>query len=141
VGIALVRVGEHFEALGEGRRAGEAYRKALAIFNAGALGPAAREAARDSAAAQVRLGRLCLREGRLGEAGALLEAASRATRIWDGAEEGGAWTRTVSQHVMTATHEVAAKADDETLAVPAGELRAVQEALQSALRVLRRLER
>lgn len=71
----------------------------------------------------------------------LLEAASRATRIWDGAEEGGAWTRTVSQHVMTATHEVAAKADDEKLAVPAGELRAVQEALQSALRVLRRLER
>lgn len=75
------------------------------------------------------------------DAGPLLEAATRASRIWDGAEGEGAWTRSASQYVMSHTAEVSAKADDETVSVPAGELRAVQEALQSALRLLRRLER
>jgi hypothetical protein len=75
------------------------------------------------------------------DASPLLEAAARATRIWDDGQTGAAWTRSVSQHVMSATHEVAAKADHETLTVPAGELRTVQDALQSALRLLRRLDR
>jgi hypothetical protein len=74
------------------------------------------------------------------DAAPLLEAAARATRIWDGGEPGGAWARTTSQSVMFGS-DAAAEADDETVAVPAAELRAAQEALQTALRVLRRLSR
>jgi hypothetical protein len=75
------------------------------------------------------------------DAATLLEAASRATRIWDGDDAAGPWTRRISQHVMRAT-EAPAEIDDTTsVPVAAGELRALQETLQSALRLLRRLER
>lgn len=75
------------------------------------------------------------------DAGPLLAAASRAARIWDTEESGGAWTRRVAQFSTSQAGEVAAKADDETVTVRAGELRALHEALRSALRTLRRLER
>jgi hypothetical protein len=74
------------------------------------------------------------------DAGPLLDAASRATRIWDGGETSGAWTSSSQQVVMMA-REVAAEEDDRAVPVPVEELRAAAEALQSALRLLRRLER
>lgn len=71
----------------------------------------------------------------------LLDAAARATRIWDGAQADGPWTSTVSQFALSRTSEAAAQAEGETVAVPASELRAAREALQAALRALHRLER
>jgi hypothetical protein len=75
------------------------------------------------------------------DAAPLLEAASRATRLWEGEDADGPWTRRVSQHVMSATSEPSDEAGETAVPVPAGELRAVEEALQAALRLLRRLER
>jgi hypothetical protein len=70
----------------------------------------------------------------------LLEAAVGATRIWAGEGE-GAWTRASSQYAVSQAREVAAPEPDRAVAVPAAELRAVQDALQAALQALRRLTR
>jgi serine/threonine protein kinase/tetratricopeptide (TPR) repeat protein len=82
LGIALVQLGDQFQSVGDSEKAAAAYRQALAIFTGATTDPTdvtARQTARDTTAARVRLGRLCLRAGRVDEARAMLDAAIRVT--------------------------------------------------------------
>jgi hypothetical protein len=78
------------------------------------------------------------------DAGALVDAASRSTNLWEDDTPDGPWTRsasTISAYAAGGSSDTATTGDEPTVAVPAAELRAVRESLQSALRTLRRLSR
>lgn len=80
------------------------------------------------------------------ETGPILESAERAVPLWDGDGAAGAATSSAGHHVMTASASAArpeppGDTDDETVAVPRAQLRALEDALQSALHALRRAAR